>query len=107
MCIFKHEQTDTGCGHPECKNYYMLNKQFCIHNPINPQMTNNVFDISNVLSASLAPPLLPQNLNINHSLNTKRLIKHSDKELDNAESQYLNKKKIKLDGRSLGTFDWC
>ena len=100
MCIFKHEQTDTGCGHSECKNYYLLNKQLCIHNPINPQMTTNVFDLSNVLSTSLTPPLLPQNLNIHQALNTERLIKYSDKELDMIESRYLNKKKIKVEGRN-------
>lgn len=107
MCIFKREQNDTGCGHPECKNYYMFNKQLCFHNPINPQMPNNILNLSNILQQVQNPPtslgstMLHPNLNKQQSLNIKRLGQLSDKKSDEEESQHLNKKKIKLEGMNL------
>ena len=110
MCLLKREQTDTGCGHAECKNYYMLNKQLCMHNPLNPQIPTNMLNLSTLLLQaqnppnSISPALLPYNTNLQQSLNTKRLAKLTDKEKEDNDATILNKKKMKLKGSVLKFF---
>lgn len=106
MCLLKREQTDTGCGHPDCKNYYMLNKQLCMHNPLTPQIPTNMLNLSTLLLQaqnppnSLSPAFIPYNTTLQQSLNTKRLAKLTDKETEENDATLLNKKKMKLKGNT-------
>ena len=31
MCLFKRDSQEGNCTHDECKNYYLLNNQICMH----------------------------------------------------------------------------
>ncbi len=31
MCLFKKEDQEGSCTHEECKSYYLLNDQICMH----------------------------------------------------------------------------
>jgi len=41
MCLFNREIQGMNCGHEECKNFYMLNKQLCMYG-LNSTPTSNV-----------------------------------------------------------------
>lgn len=41
MCLFNREIQGMNCGHDECKNFYMLNKQLCMYG-LNSTPTSNV-----------------------------------------------------------------
>src|SRR4051794_35114183 len=78
MCLLKRDQKDSNCGHAECKSYYMLNKQMCVHNGQPNQTPNNLLNSSNILlqsqdiPKSYQQPLMTGSLNIPQTLNGKR-----------------------------------
>ena len=41
MCLLRRDDQDTNCGHEECRNYYMLNKQICMYNGNQPNANQN------------------------------------------------------------------
>lgn len=104
MCLLKGQQTATGCGHSECKNYYMFNKQLCIHSLNNAKTSNNMMgNLSNLLQGQNQPYMLQSSMNaynpnLPQTLNTKRLANVSGIEHENM-SALLNKKKVKLEGK--------
>jgi hypothetical protein len=59
MCLLKKDEQDTNCGHEECKNYYMLNKQICMYNLASSQNPLNQ-SIPLLGSQSQKNPLISQ-----------------------------------------------
>lgn len=61
MCLLRRDEQDTNCGHPECKNFYMLNKQICMYNVNGTKTTEN----------SSTPSITSQQNNASFLLNGK------------------------------------
>lgn len=104
MCLLKRSDRDTNCGHDECKNFYMLNKQICMYN-INqqPQATNT----QNVAISAVHPQIQLSSLlskkptsfiTSQPSLNVKRLANPANE--SDQETFFLNKKQLKPDGKT-------
>ena len=111
MCLLKRERKDTNCGHEECKNFYMLNKQMCFLNYNKPQ--NNLEVSNNVNSLLLAQnqqqqfikPTFSTKMSTQQNINTNRALKASEN-LNSDENEFglLNKKKLKIDGKNFNIF---
>lgn len=111
MCLLKQSDRDTNCGHDECKNFYMMNKQICMYNTsqVSQPMTsqNNPLNViqsqiqlNSLLSQKTATSLTPQ-----QSLNAKRPLNQViENNIGEQESLFLNKKKVKPDGKILKYF---
>lgn len=95
MCLLKSEQHDTNCGHDECKNFYMLNKQRCVFN-LTPFQGQQTADGSSILSAQSQKPIFLTQPQINQQAANvgKRTLK--------ADPDMLNllKKKMKNESNS-------
>lgn len=102
MCLLKRDEQDTNCGHEECKNYYMLNKQICMYNlassqnPLNQAnpLLNNQTQKNPLLSQSTilnsnSSPFMPAKKNRNQPVPNNIL----EQEVIN-----LQKKKVKTEG---------
>lgn len=106
MCLLKLSDRDTNCGHDECKNFYMLNKQVCMYNITHPSQGNNSQggSIGNMPPQIQLSSLLPQKpttiINPQQSLNTKRpATAQMDASIGEQETVFLNKKKMKPEGK--------
>lgn len=102
MCLLKLSDRDTNCGHDECKNFYMPNKQVCMYNIGHPSQANNTqgaplgnmppqIQLSSLLSQKPTAIINPQ-----QSLNVKRPATAAmDASIGEQETVFLNKKKVK------------
>lgn len=106
MCLLKRDQKDTNCGHEECKNFYMLNKQLCLQN-LNQQqnlsgmLTNpNLFQQAQNQQRAFSQSEVNPNLIIQQTVNPKRNIKVLEQpNSDDNEHLSLNKKKLKSNSK--------
>lgn len=102
MCLLKRDEQDTNCGHEECKNYYMLNKQICMYNLASSQ---NSLNIQNSLlgGQSQKNPLISTtpsiNANSSQFMPTKKA-RNPPVQNNILEQEVMNlqKKKIKTEG---------
>jgi len=88
---------ETNCGHPECKNFYMINKQMCMFDNNQPQLSNLLKNSNSLFQPQVqVKTLLPQPININNIgqqiINSKR---SSSPLNDDEHEDSLMKKKIK------------
>jgi hypothetical protein len=103
MCLLKRDQKDTNCGHDECKNFYAMNKQYCVYAMNKPQ--NPISLLANpgiLLQNQNQPPrqfqqqVISSGANVSPSLNTKRPSAYQEPSgAEEEEIGMLNKKKIK------------
>ena len=99
MCLLKPGQSNAFCCHKECKSYYTLNNQGCLHQTAllqaknrdsdedSPNQTQTTYspDKSSVSSLKISPS------------NSKRHISFDSENIE----EILNKKKVKSDGKPL------
>jgi hypothetical protein len=102
MCLLKRDEQDTNCGHEECKNYYMLNKQICMYNLATSQKSLN--GSNPLLNAqtqinSLASQPTTKNSNPSQLLQAKKSRNHpvQTNTLEQENSSLIQKKKIKTE----------
>ncbi len=94
MCLLKRDEHDTNCGHEECRNYYMLNKQMCAYNisTQNPNFTPNPF----LNQQTPKGPIYSQpNMMNSNTTNVKRSLKPEQEGLG------FIKKKVKTEGTNI------
>lgn len=112
MCLLKRDQKDTNCGHDECKNFYAMNKQYCVYAMNKPQ--NPISLLANpsiLLQTQNQPPrqfqqaVISPGVNASPSLNTKRPSSYQEPSAaEEEEIGMLNKKKIKAKGSIANSF---
>ncbi len=112
MCLLKRDQKDTNCGHDECKNFYALNKQYCVYAMNKPQNQMSLLaNPSILLQTQNQPPrqfqqaVISPAVNVSPSLNTKRPSAYQEPSgAEEEEIGMLNKKKIKAKGNFSNSF---
>ncbi len=97
MCLLKRDMKETNCGHPECKSFYMMNKQMCMFDNTQPQISNLLKNSNSLFQPQVqVKTLLPQPININNIgqqiINAKR---NSSPSNEDEQEDSLMKKKIK------------
>lgn len=106
MCLLKPGQTNSQCMHAECRNFYMLNRQMCLHNmtqslnKASPKQNSSETSEDARTHVNLHSPNKTSNVlgkmaqvNIKRSLATR-----SDVSTDEESDLSLNKKKVKTEG---------
>jgi hypothetical protein len=88
---------ETNCGHAECKSFYMMNKQMCMFDNTQPQISNLLKNSNSLFQPQVqVKTLLPQPINISsigqQIINAKR---NSSPSNDDEQEDGLMKKKIK------------
>ena len=78
MCLFNRDIQGMNCGHEECKNYYMLNKQMSMYGLSQPSSSNAIKPATNTIQKPIAQTSQPagqkstQSFNPPQDLNAKR-----------------------------------
>lgn len=106
MCLLKRDNKDTNCGHEECRNYYLMNKQLCVRDAGQSQLQANLLNNQAILlqnqgqQRSFVPTAMPFNMNIQQILNNKPPAKPAESlNVDDTGAVLLNKKKFKTNGK--------
>ena len=104
MCLLKRSNIDTNCKHDECKSFYTLNKQKCMHmNQVQPNSNMQAVSI-NTMQPQIQFSMLPQKPAMitvpQQQINAKRpAATILENNISEQENLFLNKKKIKPEGR--------
>lgn len=106
MCLLRPGQTNIQCMHAECRNFYMLNRQMCLHNMTQTQNKASPKQSSSETSEdtrtqpnSHSPNKTSNILSKKAQTNIKKsLATRSDVSTDEESDFSLNKKKVKTEG---------
>ncbi len=107
MCLLTPGQINTQCGHVECKSFYTLSKQSCLHLSQNGPKTNlqHVLNESSLIdgrtqentqSPNRSPPLGSKTF---HPITKRPFTYRNEASADEEIELTLNKKKIKPESR--------
>lgn len=96
MCLLKRELKETNCGHEKCKNFYMLNKQMCMFNLVQPQAntqqnSNTIFQLQNQTPVMATQAFNPAALT-QQSFNQKRILTSPDGNFTSQEGESVTKR---------------
>jgi len=106
MCLLKPGQINSQCMHGECRNFYMLNRQTCLHNMTQTlnkaspkQNANETSEDTRTHQIPLSPNKMFHIMGKGAQINIKRpLGTRSDVSTDEESELSLNKKKVKTEG---------